>query len=201
MDYETLLLPEELDAIGEIGNISMGAAATALSVLLNCRVSITSPVSQVMTKQELSQSFKVPHLLIQVEYSQGLEGIVLLVMGVGEVAVLADLMMGGDGVTKTEGAAGLTELDISAASEVMNQMIGSSSMSMADVFNRRIDITPPVTRIVDRGELVEHPLPVDDMVLTVKFRIMAGDIIDSCMMQVVSLPTAKAQASFLLSGC
>ena len=43
----------EQDALGEIGNISMGSAATTLSVLLGRRVSITTPKVEVITFENI----------------------------------------------------------------------------------------------------------------------------------------------------
>ena len=42
----------EIDAIGEIMNISLGASATAVSTLLGTKVDITTPVVQVQTRDE-----------------------------------------------------------------------------------------------------------------------------------------------------
>jgi len=39
----------EIDAIGEILNISLGASATAVSTMLNARVDITTPVVRVLS--------------------------------------------------------------------------------------------------------------------------------------------------------
>ena len=42
----------EIDAVGEILNISLGASATAVSTMLNTRVDITTPVVNVVRKDE-----------------------------------------------------------------------------------------------------------------------------------------------------
>ena len=44
--------PLEIDAIGEILNISLGASATAVSSMLSKRVDITTPRVQVLTADE-----------------------------------------------------------------------------------------------------------------------------------------------------
>ncbi len=44
----------ERDAIGEIGNISFGSSATALSTLLNQKVDITTPSVTVISKSKIS---------------------------------------------------------------------------------------------------------------------------------------------------
>ena len=42
----------EIDAVGEILNISLGASATAVSTMLDTRVDITTPVVKVKHKDE-----------------------------------------------------------------------------------------------------------------------------------------------------
>ena len=55
-------------------------------------------------------------------------------------------MMGGDG-TNTSGE--LNELHLSAISEAMNQMMGSSSTSLSSMINKKIDILPPKAKVID----------------------------------------------------
>ena len=50
-----MLTPEETDGLGEIANISMGTAATTLSILVNNRVDITTPTVSYTTMEELSE--------------------------------------------------------------------------------------------------------------------------------------------------
>ena len=47
-DYLSLM---EQDALGEIGNISFGSSATALSTLLNQKVDITTPTVSISRKK------------------------------------------------------------------------------------------------------------------------------------------------------
>ncbi|NLY50344.1 MAG: flagellar motor switch phosphatase FliY, partial [Firmicutes bacterium] len=50
----------EIDALGEIGNISMGTAATTLSLLLGQEVKITTPRVEVTTEKELRREYPYP---------------------------------------------------------------------------------------------------------------------------------------------
>ncbi len=82
--FDELLDESERDALGEIGNISMGSASTTLSELLRQKVTITSPKVVVMTQRELFESFRVPYIVIQVEFKAGLTGYnVLVIKGSG----------------------------------------------------------------------------------------------------------------------
>ena len=118
---EERLSPEESDALGEIANISMGTAATTLSILVNNRVEITTPKLSYVTLDNLKEKNPAPCVFIYISYRTGLEGKNILILREHDVKVITDLMMGGDG-TNTD--AELTELHLSAISEAMNQMMG-----------------------------------------------------------------------------
>ena len=62
-----------------------------------------------------------------------------------DVKVITDLMMGGDG-SNIDGELG--ELHLSAISEAMNQMMGSSATSLSSMLGRMIDISPPEASLV-----------------------------------------------------
>lgn len=119
------LTPEESDALGEISNISMGTAATTLSILVNNRVDITTPTVSYTTLEELSAQCEAPVVFIYISYKTGLQGKNLLILKERDVKVITDLMMGGDGtnVDDTE----LSDLHLSAICEAMNQMMGSAA--------------------------------------------------------------------------
>lgn len=186
----------EMDALGEVGNICMGSAATTLSMLLNQKVSITSPRITVTTLEELFQGFDIPHMTIYVSFTEGLSGYNLLITKLQDAAVLADLMMGGDGTNITEE---LNEISESAASEAMNQMIGSASTAMATMFGRTVNISPPETRIYYSAEELNPPvISQEGAVVVVWFKMTIGTIMDTQIMQVMSLETAREQAGLIL---
>ena len=188
----------EADAIGEIGNISMGTAATTLFTLLGQKVMITTPQVSVTRWDELAQAHKgMAYVAVNIEYTEGLKGANLLILKEKDVKVIADLMMGSDG-TEVEGE--LSELHLSAISEAMNQMIGSSATSMSAMFNKRIDISPPTAFKIDF--LNKTPMvsfAEDQKIVKVAFRMVVGDLIDSEMMQLLPLEFAKELAKNLLT--
>ena len=186
----------EVDALGEVANISMGTAATTLSQLLNNRVTITTPRVRVMGKQELFDQFAVPYLAIMVNYLQGLSGFSLLVIRTSDAKIIADILMGGAGVAED---GDLNEIQISAVSEVMNQMIGTAATSMHSMFNTRVNISPPEVVIFDvPPESSMYPKIIDETLAVVFFRMVIGDLIDSEILQVMPIKSAKEQVSFLM---
>ena len=119
---ESLVSEIERDAIGEVGNISMGSSATTLYSLVNRKVNITTPVVTLAKWENVLSEYERPCVFIQIKYTVGLDGSNILILKEHDVKVITDLMMGGDG-TNTDGELG--ELHLSAISEAMNQMIGS----------------------------------------------------------------------------
>lgn len=189
---------EEKDAIGEIGNISMGTSATTLSTLLGQRVVITTPKVEVVNIEQLSQNYPLPFVAVDVKYKEGLEGTNLLILKEEDVSIITDLMMGGSGQVQSNG---LTDLHLSAISEAMNQMVGSSSTSLSEMLSKKIDISPPDAFILDlsRENLTKHFSNYTDTVVQISFRMVIGELIDSEIMQLMPLEFAKEIVKGLFS--
>ena len=197
LQIEDYLSDLEKDALGEVGNISFGTSATALSTLLNQKVDITTPEVSLIFKSMLSDEFPHPNVAIQVYYTQGFTGSNLLVIKQSDAAIIADLMLGGDGINPAEM---LGEIQLSAVQEAMNQMMGSSATSMSTIFNKRVDISPPSVELLDliHGEGTET-LPEDDKLVKVSFRLKIGTLVDSYIMQLLPLDFAKSLVNELLN--
>ena len=188
----------ERDALGEIGNISMGGAATTLSVLLGRKVSITTPTVSVSNLRKLKEKYPIPFLVVEVGYSIGIEGNNVLCIQAKDAAIIADLMMGNDGTNPdTE----LSELHMSAVSECMNQMMGSVATSLSSMFNKKVDITPPVVTLVDLGteEVVSKLLDKVDPIIQASFRMEVDGLIDSEIMQLLPVDVAKDMVDALMN--
>ncbi|HBX23677.1 MAG TPA: flagellar motor switch phosphatase FliY [Desulfotomaculum sp.] len=188
------LTAEEIDALGEIGNISMGSAATTLSQLLNKRVLITSPTVTTTNKNSFLKGFNMPYLVIKIKFKQGFEGYNVLIIKQQDAIVMANLMMGGDGTDLPEE---ISEMEISAASEAMNQMIGTASTSLADLLGTNINIAPPETSLVKEAAKLEIDLPFTDPIVVISFRMNIENLLDTNIMQVIDLPTAREQSELL----
>ncbi len=187
----------EKDALGEIGNISFGSSATALSTLLNQKVEITTPGVDVVMRNNLSAEFPNPYVAIEVKYTTGFLGSNLLVIKQSDAAIIADLMLGGDG-TNPSGL--MDEIQFSAVQEAMNQMMGSAATSMSTVFNKKVDISPPSLELLNlmEGEGADK-IPPDDVLVKVSFRLKIGDLIDSNLMQLLPVNFAKQLVDDLLN--
>ncbi|WP_128894232.1 flagellar motor switch phosphatase FliY [Longirhabdus pacifica] len=190
----------EQDALGEIGNITFGSAATALSTLMGKKVDITTPQVSIIQKTKLQQEFPKPHVTVHVKYVDGFVGTNLLVIQTQDAKVIANLMLGKEDVIEPEDSP-LDELHLSAVQEAMNQMMGSSATSMSTIFNRFVNISPPGIDILDvmKKEGVSQ-LPEGEVLVKISFRLKIGDVIDSSIMQLLPVDFAKELVQSLLGS-
>ncbi|MBP3608702.1 MAG: flagellar motor switch phosphatase FliY [Lachnospiraceae bacterium] len=189
--HSDLLSPEEKDAIGEISNISMGTSATTLSELVNKqKVDISTPKVSVITWEELVNSYDRPCIFIQIYYKEGLDGNNILILKERDVKIIADLMMGGDG-SNIDGD--LSELHLSAISEAMNQMMGSSSTSLSSMLETKVDISPPDATRVDLNTANAGTIApfLQGSFVKVAFRMQIGTLVDSELMQLYPIDFAQ----------
>ncbi|MDL2273067.1 flagellar motor switch phosphatase FliY [Oscillospiraceae bacterium OttesenSCG-928-G22] len=195
--YENSLTSDQKDAMGEVGNISMGTSATTLSTLLNKKVEITTPRVVVTNMRSFAEKFPLPFVTVEVHYTVGLEGNNLLFLKPEDVKIITDLMLGGDGTnTKDE----LGELHLSAISEAMNQMVGSSSTSLSQMIGRPIDISPPVAKLIENAAVAGQPnFSPDEAVIMTSFNMEVQGLIYSQIMQIVPLEFGKQLLTEIMS--
>lgn len=186
----------EQDALGEIGNISFGNSATALSNLLKQKVEITTPEISLVLKKDLEDEFPHPYVAVVVDYTSGFTGSNVLVIHERDAKIIADLMLGGTGENPPPT---LSELELSAVQEAMNQMMGSAATSMSTIFHKRVEISPPTIDILNipEGEGTET-LPEDDLLVKVSFQLKVGDLINSNIMQLIPISFAKEMVESLM---
>ncbi len=193
------LSPFDRDAIGEVGNMTFGTAATTLSTLLHQKVNITTPVVNIIRNEEVGNTFSSPQVIARVSYTEGLTGSNVLAISKRDAQIIADLMLGGDGTTPGEE---INELHLSAVAEAMNQMMGSASTSMSTMFNMVVNISPPDVSVVDL-ETDENSLfiPTPEVLVEISFQLQVGDLIDSYIMQLFPVEFAhKLVANLMGTG-
>ncbi len=198
-------LPEEaallgsfdMDTIGEVLNISMGAAATAVSTILDKEVQITTPQVSIALIEDYEYEGLEPALGIEIEYIQGLSGSSFLLMKKSDIRLMVDLLIG-----ESESQSGEDELDeihISAICEIMNQMMGASSTALASFFGKSIDISVPksfaVDEFVDRITNATGANPV----VVVRFAFRVEGLIDSQFITAMSVEFAKDMVAHAVS--
>ncbi len=183
MDNNDTLTPKQIDILGEIANISMGNAATTLSVMVNRKVDITTPSVSIINRSEALDDYQRVCVFVQIHYVKGLSGNNVFILKVPDVLCMTDLMMGGDG-THTEGELG--EMELSAISEAMNQMMGTSATSMSSLLKVPVDISTPECNRIDVESIKVFEKMFDfkmEKFVKISFRMTIGNLIDSTMVQ------------------
>ena len=84
----------EIDAIGEILNISLGASATAVSTMLGKRVDITTPDVEVVSYDDFEYSDMEPAIAVEITYISGLSGSNIMLLKRNDVRMIVGLLMG-----------------------------------------------------------------------------------------------------------
>lgn len=195
LSIDDYLSSMEQDALGEIGNISLGSSTTALSTLLNQRVEITTPTLSAVKKKNMEESLLGMSVAVHVDYTRGIQGKNLLIIKENDAKMIANLMMGGDG-TELDGE--LSDLHLSAVQEAMNQMMGSAATSMSTIFNQKVDISPPTIYVLGYPPNELHLN--EEILIEVSFRLKVGTLIDSNMIQFLPLSFAQEMAKRILNS-
>ena len=180
----------EIDAVGEILNISMGSAATAVSELLNAKVWITTPQVSVVKVGDLNYDNLEPAICVKIVYVEGITGLNMMVLKQNDVQLILNQLLGNPLVIDPDFQ--FDELNISAVSEVMNQMMGASATALSDLLGMPVDISVPMPYIIESasfGDLCE--MDNSETVVAVTFNLTVDGVMESEFMSVMSLPFAK----------
>lgn len=195
----TTLSELQLDAIGEIMNISMGSAATAVSELLNAKVWITTPKVTVVQASELNYDRLEPAICVKIEYIKGLSGSNLMILKQDDVQLILNQLMGKPPVISPDFE--FDELNISAVSEVMNQMMGASSTALAEFLGMGIDISTPTPYILSEVNIADlQNYEQTDMVAAINFDLTIDGVIKSEFISVLDIDLAATLADRMIGG-
>lgn len=178
------------DVLGEIANISIGNAATTLSMMVNHTVTITTPQMSIIDRSEALDDYEKTCIFVQIHYVQGLTGNNVFILKEKDVVCMTNLMMGGPGTT--EGSVG--EMEISAISEAMNQMMGTAATSMATMLEEAVDISTPEVTAIDVESVKKFEKMFEfkqDKLVKILFKMEVENLIQSTMVQLFPLEFAK----------
>lgn len=189
MDKE-MFNPMEIDAIGEMMNISLGSSATAVSNMLDHRVDITTPKVSVVDVKDFTIGKLEPAMGVEIKYVEGLEGSNIMLLRKSDIKVIVDILMGSE--TPDEEFE-LNELTVSAVCEVMNQMMGAAATALSDFLGYPVNIsTPTPFELENLDEFKQNHLPQGaDQVVVVRFSLKIENALESEFMNVMSVSLAK----------
>lgn len=187
----------EIDAVGEILNISMGAAATAVSELLNAKVWITTPQVNVVKASDLNYDRLEPAICVKIVYVKGISGQNMMVLKQDDVQLILNQLMGNPLVVSPDFE--FDEMNISAVSEVMNQMMGASATALSDLLGMTVDISTPTPYVIEQTNFCQlAELDPNETIVAVTFNLTVDGIMNSEFMSVMSVELAKSLSSKMI---
>ena len=187
----------EIDAIGEILNISLGASATAVSIMLDARVDITTPKVSVQARDEFEFSNIKPAICVEITYVEGLEGKNIMLLKRQDVKAIIEMLMGMD-IPDEEFV--LDEMNVSAICEVMNQMMGASATALSELLDMPVNISTPKPHEVDSVEEFKKEFFADEEeMVVIHFDLKIEDKMQSEFLNVMPIKLAKKLVSGFLA--
>lgn len=198
-DKSELFSEIQADAVGEILNISMGSAATAVSELLNSKVWITTPKVEVKQVKNLGYKKLEPAICVKIIYVSGITGVNMMILKQDDVQLILNQLIGMPLEVSPDFK--FDELNISAVAEVMNQMMGASATALSDMLGNRIDISTPTPYIMEDVDLSKYSeLDSEETVVAVTFNLTVDGIVNSEFMSVLSIDLARNLADKMLDS-
>lgn len=136
------LSKEERNAVSEMTSIAMGAAGSTLGILVGKEIEIVPPsITEYDNLAEMDIPFgESAKTLVMVQYVKGLYSTALYVVKNSDVRKLAEMMLGSSDATEGDE---LTELQLGAVGELMNQMMNAAATGMASVVHEAVEINNP----------------------------------------------------------
>lgn len=187
----------EIDAIGEILNISLGASATAVSIMLDARVDITTPKVSVQARDEFEFSNIKPAICVEITYVEGLEGKNIMLLKRQDVKAIIEMLMGME-IPDEEFV--MDEMNISAICEVMNQMMGASATALSELLSMPVNISTPKPHEVDSVEQFKDEFFADEEeMVVIHFDLKIEDKMESEFLNVMPIKLAKRLVSGFLA--
>ena len=183
----------EIDAIGEIMNISLGASATAVSTLLGTKVDITTPVVRVQTREEFEFKRLEPAIGVEIAYVEGLDGRNVMMFRKEDVRIIVGTLMG---EIPTDEAFEMDEIYVSAICEIMNQMMGASATALSEFLGFTVNISTPQSFDIGEPEAFKDKyFPDEEGMVVVRFRLEIEEKLNSEFMNIMSAGLAQRRLS------
>jgi flagellar motor switch protein FliN len=147
---------ETYAAVERTARIAAEASAEVLGMLVGAKVTAALPEIEAAPLDPLGR-LSYPLVTVEVSYVLGVPGANLIALSPDQAATIAAAMMGADEPTGD----GLSDLELSAVSEAMNQMMGSSTTLLANALGIEIEVAPPTCQVIasaaEAREIFEQP--------------------------------------------
>ncbi len=156
-----------IDVLSEIGNIGAGNAATALSMMLNRVVDMEVPVVKIMPFKKIAAMLGGAENIIAgvlIQLTGELDGFVMFTVERKYAKILVGMLMqeidDPDAVDPLSDETPLSEIELSALSEITNILSGSYLNALSQLANITIDMSEPSLAIDMAGAILSVPAAV-----------------------------------------
>lgn len=168
----------QLDVLREIGNIGAGNAATALSSLLDDRVSISVPELKIIDVSDIANILGGPEnevAGILVNMTNDINGMLLFLLDKEAINQLISVLT----YEKVESFNDISEIGLSALKEIGNILSGSYINSISMMTNLDIRLSTPQIAVDMVGAILSYPAAefgiMGDKLLFIEENFLTGD--------------------------
>ncbi len=174
---------EDIDQLTEVAKLALGATSSVVQMFVNQQnAEIALEQVRVISYSGLTtECANDDYLVLKIAYIEGFDGLTYLVLKKPTVAIIGDLAMGGSGKDVE-----FQEMHISACQEMLNQMMGKTTTSLAEIFKKRVDISPPTPEMINfsNGAPADMPdLHEGADLLRIGYTLKLGDVANTEMIQ------------------
>lgn len=188
-DSEVKILRDSLSS-------SFEAGSTVLSTILKKETKIVLTGISSAASSSIRESLSDPFVVSQLQYSQAVCGPTAFLFEKKEGALIADLMMGGEGSAPPEE---IDDVHLGAVSEVTAQMIGACSKVFEDVTGKIISLSTPETKLADFSKKEETiDILKEEDLLKVTYSFSVKDLfVEGKLIQLMPISLASEMVSVL----
>lgn len=143
-----------IDVLKEIGNIGAGNAVTSLSQMLSKRIDMNVPEVSLLDYEDVINSIGGAENVvvgILVSFEGDINGVIFFLLRKEFVHLILNSLLG----TELQGFEDISDMEMSALSEIGNIMVSSYVNSISSLTNMVIDITVPCINIDMSGALLD----------------------------------------------
>ncbi|MEL7649253.1 MAG: chemotaxis protein CheC [Sedimentibacter sp.] len=143
-----------IDVLKEIGNIGAGNAVTSLSQMLSKRIDMNVPEVSLLDYEDVLNSIGGAENVvvgILVSFEGDINGVIFFLLRKEFVHLILNSLLG----TELQGFEDISDMEMSALSEIGNIMVSSYVNSISSLTNMAIDITVPCINIDMSGALLD----------------------------------------------
>ncbi len=193
-EEKRVLTDDEIDAIGEVMNMSMGSAATAVSTMLDRQVIISTPSIKQDIFSQMDYRDLDPAIVVRVKYVKGIDGESVVVFKRRDMQVILGLLMGGE--INTDEDFEFDDFSMSAACEVMNQMMGASATALSKILETTIDISTPDAYLATGEKLAEsafedNSYDPNENVVSISFNMEIKELLNTTFSSIMTPKLAQ----------